>query len=447
MCFLAKMYAPLTGLNRRFVHACAAGILSLGCAEPASALEWRFNGDAKIAEEYNTNIFLNAPAPKDGAWGQGFDTMGQFGVSDLNWHSRLVGRFNNRWYLPNSSLDYQNQLFNWNADYALERSRFGLDAEYNLDTTLTQAADVASDLGFVFARIPKTTRVLAPNWHYDLSEKTELGLNYSYQDTEYDSKKNLNRFPNSRAHTGSLELSHTWNERLRLFGNATYTDYALTSQDNELVFPNRFFDSITLVPGSTTSIRTTTGMAGFDYALSETLQVSLAGGLQYNQTATPKQFVRSYAQFPDGNILLLANRENAASSANSLGEVFSAKIDQRFENSNINLSISRSISPNITGQLFTYETYGVSGQYRFSPLLSGSLSATYSEQTSPAQQNQAAQTLQRLSLQSSLNYQWSEHWVLSGNYQYSQIEYSQRTETPNNHALYLNLQYLFDQRF
>ena len=153
------------------------------------ALDITLGADANLVEEYNTNLFLT-PAPHNDEWGQGVDGGFDLAVADDRWGTSANARFMNRWYLPDSNLDYFNQFFSWKTYYFTERSRLGLDTQYDMDTALTSLTDPTANLGYVFQRVPQTVRVLSPNWLYNLTERTQMNLGYTYRDTTYDQKNN-----------------------------------------------------------------------------------------------------------------------------------------------------------------------------------------------------------------------------------------------------------------
>ena len=421
------------------------------------ALDITLGADANLVEEYNTNLFLTT-APHNDEWGQGVDGGLDLSVADERWGTSANARFNNRWYLPDSNLDYFNQLFSWKTYYLMDRSRLGLDTQYNMDTTLTSQTDQTdptANLGFVFTRVPRTVRVVSPNWLYNLTEKTQLNLGYIYQDTTYDEKKNVARFPDSEANTGYLGLSHQLTERLQLTGSASYTDYALTSVKTPVqglvqveLFPgfNVSVPGTFNIPSVTSSIRTASVMGGINYFFTDTFDITLSAGGQHNETSSPPYTITTeenlFGVTRPGNPIAIPG-----TSSSTLSEIISARATKRFENGALGLEYDRTISPNIQGALITYDNYSINGSYRFSSQLSTSLNFTYSDRTFPTAQGQIITNSNQLyGARPAINWQWDENWVLSGSYQFYYLSYTDIEATATSHAVFLNIQYLFDKQ-
>ena len=431
-----------------------AGLLA--SATESRAWDVTFGGNARVAEEYNTNIFLTA-RPHDYAWGQGIDGGWDLLVAGERWGTRLNADFANRWYVPDNNLDYFNQLFSSKNYFLTERSRFGLDARYHLDTALASVDDVTQNLGFVARRVPRTVRVLSPSWLYTLTEKTQMTLGYTYQDTVYEQKDTAQNFPDSVAHIGSLGLTHQWNDRLQLTSSASYTDYSLTSSDQSVKLTNIrvptvfglvcCFPGIITQPGITSSIRTASLMAGLDYQFTDTFDLALSAGGQYNETARPAYNIETVPLF-QGAVIQSYDQAIEKTSSSTLSEIVAAKASKRFENSDLSLAYDRTLSPNIQGDLITYDNVSLNGTHRFTPHLSTRLSLTFSDRTFPISPGLANSSNRLFGAWSSINWQLAENWLLSGSYQFYYLDFYDLkvNNIANSHALYLNIQYLFDQQ-
>lgn len=428
-------------------------LLALAFSAQARALDVTLGGDAKLAEEYNTNLFVT-PRPHPDAWGQGIDGAFDLSLADERWGSNISGIFNNRWYVQDNDLDYFNQRFSWKSYYSTERSRFVLNTQYNRESTLTTLADIAADLGYVFQRIPRTVRILSPSWSYYLTEKTKINLNYIYQDTTYDNKKNPGAVVDSAAHTGSGSVTHQLTERLQLTGLASYTDYALTSIDRSVpglvgveIFPGIVFPApgIFDIPGVKSAIRTASIMAGFNYSITDTFDIAFSGGGQYNWTSAPSYTISTQADLGTGQIpadpISVARKRS-----DTLTEVFSAKASKRFESSDIGLDYSRSLSPNLQGQLITYDRYSIIGNHHFTGNLTTNLAFSYWDQTYPSTNLQANASRQILTINSTTTWQFDENWAVDATYQFRHLDFGSSPLSAQSHAIYLNLRYLFDQQ-
>lgn len=423
-------------------------LLLAGSIQTACGLDLTLTGDAKAVEEYDTNLFRTL-APHDPAWGQGVDGQIDFSAGDAFWETRANARFANRWYVTDNSLDYYNQLFDWQTKYRSEYSLWNMDAQYNRDNTLSSGTDSTVDVGYVFRRIPRTTRILSPSWTYSLSDRSLLSLSYDYNDRTYDrSQLVAANVVDSIAHTGGLLFQHQWDSELTLTGSANYTDYTLRGQAGTYIdllqvpIGDTIFGLPALYnrPALDSTIRTTSAMVGFSWAATSTMTLGFSGGAQYNQTETPSFVATTLVNgtVPGPSVFVPGTSNNAVT------EILSATARKRFEYSEIGFDYSRSVSPNLNGDLLAYDRYSLNGNHRFSEWLSTNLSLSYSEQSSPSQGSAAFLNREIFSARTGLNWRWDENWYLSASYQYSQVTYPE-FGTTDSHALFLNLRYQFDK--
>lgn len=403
-------------------------------------------GDAGPVSEFNTNLFLprrDIGIGRD-VWGEGFDGGFELSLTESRWKSTATGRFQNRWFQDDNNLDFFNQFFSMKSFYlADERSRLGLEGLYNMDNTLT--TEDGGDLGLVFRRIPRTTRSLSPSWAYTWDEKTSSILVYSYQDTTYDNEKNLGNVVDSVAHTGSFNLTHQWDEKLQLLGSLGYTSYDLIGSDRTI----EAFPFTTHIPGVTSTIRTASFMGGFNYTPTETVTLAFSGGGQHNDTSSP-----SFTQTTLLGSTLLASATAPAVESTSFSEILSAKASKRFERGDIGFDFLRSISPNLQGNLITYDRYAFTGNYKFSAFLTGNVNITLSDQALEEGSGRSGRTgfadRSILTARTGLSWRWDENWAMDARYTYTRADYASDPGANNaaivdSHALYFNIRYLFDK--
>lgn len=413
------------------------------------ALDVVLGGEINPASEFNSNLFLTT-RPHEDTWGEGVDGTIDLSLADSRWKTQATGRFQNRWYPNDNNLDYYNQLFSVKSQYFSERAVWGLDSQYNMDNTLSSLDSL--DLGFVFTRIPRTTRLVSPNVTYSLTENTSLALAYTYQDTTYDQQKSSRSVVDSEAHTGSLNLTHQWNERLQLLGSMSYTSYDLLGIDQSFdgffplntIFGLLLFPSVTQVPGTTGTINTASLMGGFNFKLTETIDLAFSGGGQHNDTSNPETTITTSVFGTP-----VATRQIPATENSTISEVYSGRASKHFERSDLSLDISRSISPSLQGILYAYDRYSLSGTHKFTPHLSGSLNLSLSNQSGVGGDS-ALVDRDLYTIRAGVDWQWAQNWRLNASYQYSQVDYNAASGSPStavdSHALYFNIRYLFDKQ-
>jgi hypothetical protein len=198
-------------------------------------------------------------------------------------------------------------------------------------------------------------------------------------------------------------------------------------------------------PSVESTIRTASIMAGFSYNVTDTFDIAFSGGGQYNQTSTPSYTITTQADL--GSIRIPADPIDVPGNrSDTLTEVIAAKIGKRFESSDISLEYNRTVSPNLQGQLITYDRYSISGNHHFTPYLTTSLAFSYSDQTFPSAGLQADPARQILTIRSGTTWQFDENWAMSAAYQFSRLDFGSSPLSAESHAVYLNIRYLFDQQ-
>lgn len=434
-----------------------------------------FDSNARLAEEFNTNLFLvpetsattsASQQPTGDVWGQGVDGGMTVTGIDRNWKTAASANFQNRWYVTGSRLNYYNQFFSWKNSYFTDRSKFALDLQYNNDTTLTSLADLTSSLGYVFARVPRTDRVVSPQWSYALTPRTLLNAAFNYRDSTYEhslsgDRQGTNIFPDSRSYLGSVDLTYEWSKRLQVFGSSYYSYYALTYPANinpsdqipVEVFPGRFFpfQGTVFSPQITSDIQTASLSLGFKYLATETVDVNLSAGVQRNQTHRPAYDNLTRLEFPDGTTVRGPNLPAAGLSSNSFTEIFALGVNKRLQSGSVALQYTRSISPNLLGDLITSDGITVLGQYNFSSRLTSSMNLSYYDQTFPGGNTRTnntpiAQNINRYGMESTVNWFFVENWSLNASYRFFYQEYHTTTdESAVSHGVYVYILHSFDQ--
>ncbi len=430
-----------------------------------------FDSNARLAEEFNTNLFLK-PGPHEVAWGQGIDGgMTMTGI-ERDWKTALSANFQNRWYVTDSKLTYYNQFFSWKNSYFTERSKFALDLQYNNDNTLTSLADITSSLGYVFERVPRTDKIISPQWSFTLTPRTLMNVAYNFRDSDYErSRQNqeqgTNIFPNTQSHLGSVELNYDWSKRLKVFGSSYYSYYALEYPgkiaDNQTIPVEMFpgfpvgLPGITYSPAVTSDIQTANLSLGFKYLFSETIDVNFSAGVQRNQTHRPAYDILTRIDLGDGNFPQGPTIPSPRLSSTTYTEIFSLGINKRLsESSSLALQYNRSINPNLLGDLITYDRVALMGQHQFTSQLNASLNLSYGNQVFPSRSQQTSTTvfdyeIVRYGMESQVNWFFEENWSLNAAYRFFHQEYNYsgttdaQDQSANSHGIYVYILHTFDQ--
>ncbi|NJD07456.1 MAG: hypothetical protein FIA97_13295 [Methylococcaceae bacterium] len=409
-------------------------------------------GNGGLAEEFNTNIFLT-PNPHKEVWGQGFNANLNATASERHWQSRWDANFVNRWYLGNNDLDYANQLFSTKNSYSIsERSILGLNANYNRDNTLSSLADNSVDVGYVFRRVPRTSRGISPNWMYSLTEKTRLSAQYSYQDTTYEKSADVaGRFVDSVSHSGVATVDHQYSERLSLRAIGVASTYEMAFQEGASSSPGLVYQNgipiigiNRITTGGTGVIDTQSLSLGFTYVPTETIKIDFSGGGQFNQVSNPGATVSFEPMFNGG----VPRTFNTSSHSSAFSEILSAEATKRFERGEFGFNYSKSLSPNLLGLLISSERYGFNGRYSWTQQLASNFRLAVTDTAASGSGTGSTTRFSQRSqfeIGSGITWTLTERASLSANYLYRQVEYPSSRREAEDHSIILRLQYNPDQ--
>lgn len=399
------------------------------CCGLAHGREYTFQAEASAGEDYNTNLFLT-PQPHEDTWASNIGLNANFTAAEEIWNVAGNGRFQN-YYYNDSNLDTENIFLTLTGNYLQsERTRWGLRGNYTRDSTRTSFTEV-NDL--VFQQVGRESKSLNPSWMYMLDEKTSLTLDYRFQTTEYE-KSESSPFPDSQIHTGLASLQHKYDERLQLVGTFSYTSYTIPGGATVSPFAPFFTrESVS----EETRIDYATLIGGFTYAVDETFDVGLSGGGQYSMTEAGS---RTSIRDSLGNELPLSEQHFSTATPTWL---LSANAAKRFERSEIRFDFSKSSSPNIYGNLIDDTRYSLSASHKFTPSLTGSARAYYSERGTG--QVDTGVLLHSYGAQTGMNWNLTENWVLNATYQYATQAVDTADQRPESHAVFLTVRYLWDK--
>ena len=399
------------------------------CSGLAQGREYTFQAEASAGQEYNPNLFLT-PQPHKDVWGSNIGLNANFAAAEEIWDVTGSTRFQN-YYYNDSNLDTENIFLTLNGNYSQnERTRWSLRSNYTRDSTRTSFTEV-NDL--VFQQVGRDSQSLNPSWTYALDEKTSLNLDYRFQGTQYDKTEN-SPFPDTQVHTGSAGLLYQYDERLQLNGSFSYTRYTMPGSTTS----NPFGPFLTLESVSEdTRIDYADLVGGLTYAFDETFDVGLSGGGQYSMTEAGS---RTVLRDVLGNELSLGDEHLSSATPTWL---LSANASRHFERSEIKFDFSKSSSPNIYGDLIDDTRYSLSANHRFTPSLGGSARIVYAERGTGQVDSNAL--LHYYGAQTGLDWSPTENWVVNASYQYALQAVDTAEVQPENHAVFLNIRYLWDK--
>lgn len=414
-----------------------AWILGLLITTDVRSVEYTLQADANVGQEYDTNIFLT-PGPHTDVWGTRLGLNTRFSAEEEVWKLDGNIRLDNYFY-DRKGLDSLNQFVSLTGSYFVtERSRFALRGDDIRDSTRTSFVET-DDL--IFEQVRRNQRVINPSWTYDLSERTRFSLNYQYQNTDYRNKDNT-FFPDYQSHSGSVDLIHDYSERLTMNGSFSYTRYSAVG--STIFIPGILDFGPFRIPGNYENradqieIDYAAAVAGFSYAIDETLDVGFAAGAQYNQTeASFRTIFRDNRGDP-----ILDDFDHIDSSF--VTYLIDLSATKRFDVDELSLHYAHTVSPNLYGNLVEADTVTFTGKHKFTPTLSGWAEFSYVDRKTADQRNNALNR-QLFRARGELSWNWTENWSFSVSYRYGRQEIEIISNIPESHAAYLTIRYQWDK--
>ncbi len=401
--------------------------LGVAFASPGFAVDWYLEANANVSQQFHSNIqLLPDRFNPEAVFGTDLGLTAQLVAQEPNWQVKSRVRLQNLFYTPIDHIDTQNQYLDLDAYYATERSRFALSVHHTDDALLSSQSEGV--VGIVVTRVQRSETTLAPSWAYVLDERTRLTLGYAYQTSDYEARQNVG-YVDATVHTASIGLEHQLTERLALTGHLAYNAYRASQ---------RTIDYVNV-------------MAGFQYALTETLDLNVSGGGQYSDSETNLQTLRlagfQIVSLDPLQIAPVVVPEKVTFKDQQFGPLVTASARKRFETSDWELVYRHQISPAINGALFESDRVTLSGRQRLTERLSANLKLSYSEYTRPHLNGETIQQSYYL-LNGELSYALTEQWHLSASYQYVLRDLSKNAGTfagnQDDHAVFVTLRYSFD---
>lgn len=414
---------------KRFVTrlAYAGAGFGVALASPGFAVDWHLEANANVSQQFHSNIrLLPDRLDPEAVFGTDIGLTAQLVAQEPNWQVKSGVRLQNLFYTPIAGIDTQNQYLDLDAHYATERSLFALSVHHTDDALLSSQSEEV--VGIVLTRVQRAETTLAPSWTYIFDERTRLTLGYAYQSSDYEAGQGFG-YVDSVTHTASLGLEHQLTERLTLTGTLAYNAYKASQ---------RTIDYVNV-------------MAGFQYALTETLDLNVSGGGQYSDSETNFQTFRLTGfQVVSLDPFLVAPvvvPETVTFKDQQFGPLVTASARKRFETSDWELTYAHRISPAINGALFESDRVSLSGRQRLTERLNANLKLSYLEYTRPNLDGGALQqTYYRFD--GELSYALTEKWRLSASYQYGLRDLGASGGTfagsQDDHAVFVTLRYTFD---
>lgn len=388
--------------------------LNLLCASACLGVDYSFQADATLQQNFNSNILLlpNSLNP-EAVWGSDIDVQTSFSAENPVWAARGNARFDNWFYYPASGLNMQNQYLDTRYSYRTERTLWEINGGYINDALLSSNSNQIQ--GIVFGRVQREVKSIMPSWTYRISEYTKINFSYSYFNSKYPANGNAIGnasaiYPNSTSNTVSASVSHLVSEYLSLDG--VFSATAFVTQQRDIDYMNL--------------------SVGLKYLPSISTELILSGGGQLSQSTT---------QATNFGF-------NPSQSDNYFTPLTNVSLKKKFDYSAIILSYSHQSTPSINSNLFNSDSVFLSANHKFSTRLNSAFDVSYYNISSPAQ---GGSSLSQNTYQvgGNLSYVLTPNATVSAAYSFQLRELGVATgvysEPQNAHIVTLSFRYNFDK--
>jgi len=386
-------------------------LLLAACAAGVDAAEWEIDPTITFRTGYTDNLRLNVDDKVSTAEVK-LSPSAKFSVATPE--SGVSGnlRFDFRRFEDDSNLDDNNVRLITDAYHRMERSSLGLNLGLIKDTTLDSQLE---NTGLVFERVTRYQVNGGPSWTYNLDNRTNARVSYTYSDIQYNNTEGT-AFTDFRIHSGVTTLRRVLSEKSDASATLSYNQ---TSNDNKVDTNN------------------TNLQGGGSYRFSETLSASLFVGVR-----------RTGVDFSQSSLIPIFSGETIIGfipltedvSRSDWGYTFDGNISKVFLRGQARLSASRNISNDVNGLPIEITRAGWNNTYRFSETLSGSLIFSFSKSETS---NNARGGLNRdfYQVEPGLSWNFSKLFYITGSYTYSRQTFDTSSDDAIRNAAYLTLTY------
>ncbi len=392
------------------------------------ANDYFFKPVFSTSERYSSNLLLR-PNPQQGNWISKLSPGLNFGIRHENDELKSNFTWNQLFYTNESALNISEQLFSANYQHKDERLQWGLNGNYNNQSSLNSANTVQ---GLTSQQVMVKNLSIAPTVSYSLTELSSVEFDYSYSNSTYGKTTNpyLTNYDYQQG-SGTFNQLYTENDKL----NVTVS----SSRYNNPVRGLTTFNNI--------------AQSGWQHSFSELLVTYISAGINYSQSdltsSVPQLFILGFNQqglpvYLDPVIgpTLQQRYETANVSSTGFGGIYQASIQKSFERGSVSLVGSQNQTPTSQG-LQTQSQITVNTSYIINERWSSAFSANYSLYKMPVQtNNQFNQDRTFASISPTINWKWTTEVNLGLSYTFRQQEYkTNNSQISQDNSVQLQLNY------
>ncbi|NEV60737.1 outer membrane beta-barrel protein [Thiorhodococcus minor] len=359
------------------------------------AEQWYVEPRASLQAFYDDNVRLSVASPVSSSGGTAtgeVEAGRRSEISDIGLSAKVIARR----YADASDLDETDSALGFTSAYQWGLSRFGLDASFDYDSTLT--SEIATS-GLVQVNKRRERVLVSPSWTYNLGSRAQARAGASYQEITYEDVELIPLFNYSFA-TADLTLTYGLSERATLFGRASYAKYDADQVD--------------------TTSDSVGAEVGASYALSETLALTTYAGLRNTKAETPT---------------LLGTEETENS-----GPLFQLELKKTFDRGQLRVSADRSVVPSSSGTLLDTTALAASVDYELAPRWKFLFSARGYRNRTPDGES-SGYDRDYFSFSPGIRHKLTRSLSVDLSYRYRWQEYDSRDKDAVSNAVFLSLRY------
>ncbi|WP_121990419.1 hypothetical protein [Nitrospira lenta] len=364
------------------------------------AAEWSIVPSLGVKGVYNDNLLLT-PLPHDATYGYWISPAAEFAgkTERLEVSGKVAADFVS--YYGGEETNFTNIFLPLSVRYKTEKDLLGFTGGFTRDNTLMSELLTT---GIVVRFTQRNQWNANPTWTHRLTEKLSVQSSVQFTDTTYEDGRRL----------GLVNY--------QLLGGSGGLLYQLTEQDQ------------VQITGNYTSFYTTAASSDFRASIPG-LMLTVAHVFTESLTGTAfggPRFISTTNQAPGGDI-----------KAHETIWIYGASLAKQFESGSLQLSASRDIIPSGFGLLIQTDRVSLSGSYKISETITGSLDAN-GYITSGATHTISGGTLaeQRyVGISPKLAWKFLEWWKLEAFYTYGRRDVDGFATTATSNAAMLMLTY------
>nr|WP_274600197.1 outer membrane beta-barrel protein [Thiocystis violacea] len=361
----------------------------------ARASQWYVEPRVSLDTFYDDNVRLSTIDPRSTAGGNltaAVESGRRTEESEIGLSAKVLSLY----YTDASDLNETDGYLGFTSIYQLGRSRLGLDATFDYDSTLTSEVETS---GLVQVEKRHQRVRVKPSWAYTLTDRARVEANLSYQDDTYQDVEVIPLFDYSFT-TAGMSLIYGLTERAQVFGGLSYDKYDADQVDTQ---------------SSNYGVQ-----AGASYLLTETMSLSSYAGVRNTHAETPTFF--------------------GTEKTDNTGPIFQVELKKSYDQGQLRMSAERSLLPSSSGTLLDTTALRLSWDYQFEPRWKFLFSASgYRNRTPDGEVSRDDRDY--LAFSPSLQHQLTESLRLDLSYRYRWQEYDLQTSDASSNAVYLSLQY------